>query len=129
MYITAFTTACCCLISTITYKRAKNKVVLKAKGMTKNYKNCKDVCFDGLRTLVEGYIKHANPQTVTDITPQHKIVKNKKGFLVRNSTFQKRFKVVYDKRKPCKMAPLMAASAALSSTFFICVYCLCVWLP
>ncbi len=82
------------------YKTSSDKVVLKAKGIIQNYENHQLVCFDNLRDLVEGYIDHQNPNTANEIiASQRTIVKDKKGFILWNSTLQKRYRVVYDKRQ------------------------------
>lgn len=58
------------------YKTEKDKVVLKAKGITQNYENCEDVCFDSLRDLVDAYIQNPNSDTPLEIrTPQQTEIK------------------------------------------------------
>lgn len=82
------------------YKTSSDKVVLKAKGITQNYENRVQVCFDSLRELVDGYVDHHDPQTADEIiTSQRSIVRDKKGLRLRNATLKKRYRVVYDKRR------------------------------
>lgn len=83
------------------YKTSSDKVVLKAKGITQNYENREEVCFDSLKDLVEGYIDSQNPdEPATEIiTSRRSIVRKKTGFILQNATQQKRYRVVYDKRR------------------------------
>nr|DAC81317.1 TPA_asm: PolB [Larimichthys croaker adintovirus] len=77
--------------------RQKKKVVLRVKGITQTRECCEQVNFDSVRELVEGYLEGSRGGAIE--TPQHNIRRNKKSFLLKNCTFQKKFRVVYDKRR------------------------------
>ncbi|TKS65331.1 hypothetical protein D9C73_028582 [Collichthys lucidus] len=77
--------------------RQKKKVVLRVKGITQTTECCEQVNFDSVRELVEGYLEGSRGGVIE--TPQHNIRRNKKSFLLKNCTFQKKFRVVYDKRR------------------------------
>ncbi|XP_077361782.1 uncharacterized protein LOC144006673 [Festucalex cinctus] len=79
--------------------RNSMKTVMKVKGITQTHDTCKRVNFDSIKNLVEGYIDSSGTQTRTIETPQHTIVRNKKGFHLKNRSFMKTFRVVYDKRR------------------------------
>ncbi|XP_051800711.1 uncharacterized protein LOC127532721 isoform X1 [Acanthochromis polyacanthus] len=76
----------------------KKKMVMRVKGITQTRECCERVNFDSVRELVEGFQTHNSQQRVIN-TPQHNIVRNKSGFVLKNLTFQKKFRVVYDKRR------------------------------
>lgn len=67
------------------------------KGMTQTRECCERVNFDSIRGLVENYLDGMKESVIE--TPQHNIRRDKKGFLLKNSSFQKKFRVVYDKRR------------------------------
>ncbi|XP_057711360.1 uncharacterized protein LOC130928654 [Corythoichthys intestinalis] len=80
--------------------RQTKKTVIKVKGITQTYACSQRVNFDTIKDLVDGYVDHCGvgtPRTIN--TPQHIIVRDKKSFELRNKSFQKTFKVVYDKRR------------------------------
>ncbi|KAF7650192.1 hypothetical protein LDENG_00130140 [Lucifuga dentata] len=76
--------------------RNRKKVVLHVKGITQTQECCERINFDSIRELVEGYLSDSKEGVIE--TPQHNIKHNKKGFQLKNSTFLKKFRVVYDKR-------------------------------
>ncbi len=78
------------------FKTAKNKVVLKAKGVTLHSANAQVVTLESMICLVHGYV--TSRDTTALLTRTETIVRNKKKFTLHNRTFLKRFKVVYDKR-------------------------------
>ncbi|XP_061764740.1 uncharacterized protein LOC133557872 isoform X1 [Nerophis ophidion] len=73
------------------------KTVLRAKGITQTRECCERVNFDSVKDLVEGYLEE--DKTGAIYTPHHQIVRDKRGFLLNNSSFEKKFRVVYDKRR------------------------------
>ena len=79
--------------------RHQKKVVLKVKGITQTQECCERVNFDSVKQLVEGFMQGSQEEQTEIVTPQHNIVRDKKGFTLKNSSFQKRFRVVYDKRR------------------------------
>ncbi|GAA6228947.1 uncharacterized protein LOC109143113 isoform X1 [Lates japonicus] len=72
------------------------KVVMRVKGITQTKECCERVNFDSVRELVEGYLRNSR-EGVIEI-PQHSIRRYKKGFVLKNLSFNKKFRVVYDKR-------------------------------
>ncbi|XP_023194843.1 uncharacterized protein LOC111609654 isoform X1 [Xiphophorus maculatus] len=75
----------------------QKKVVIRVKGITQTYECSERVNFDSIRELVGGYLEGSRHGVIK--TPQHTIKRDKKGFVLRNATFLKRFQVVYDKRR------------------------------
>ncbi|KAF7652088.1 hypothetical protein LDENG_00101940, partial [Lucifuga dentata] len=73
------------------------KVVLHIKGIMQTQECCERINFDSVRELVEGYLGESKEGVIE--TPQHNIKCDKKGFQLKNSTFLKMFRVVYDKRR------------------------------
>ncbi len=78
------------------FKTAKNKVILKAKGVTLHSSNAQVVTLESMVCLVHAYV--TSRDTTTLLTRTETIVRNKKKFTLHNSSVLKRFKVVYDKR-------------------------------
>ncbi len=78
------------------FKTAKNKVVLKAKGVTLHSANAQVVTLESMICLVHAYV--TSRDTTALLTRTETIVRNKKKFTLHNRTVLKRFKVVYDKR-------------------------------
>ncbi|XP_029975791.1 uncharacterized protein LOC115408984 [Salarias fasciatus] len=77
-------------------KNAK-KVVMRVKGITQTRDFSDKVSFDSARELVEGYLRIQRSDSI-DI-PQQNIIRDKRGFLLKNSSFTKKLRIVYDKRK------------------------------
>ncbi|KAG8009277.1 Ferric-chelate reductase 1 [Nibea albiflora] len=77
--------------------KQKKKVVLRVKGITQTKECCEQVNFDTVRELVEGYLEGSRGGVIE--TPHHNIRRDKKTFLLKNCSFQKQFRVVYDKRR------------------------------
>ncbi|GAA6228948.1 uncharacterized protein LOC109143113 isoform X1 [Lates japonicus] len=69
---------------------------MRVKGITQTKECCERVNFDSVRELVEGYLRNSR-EGVIEI-PQHSIRRYKKGFVLKNLSFNKKFRVVYDKR-------------------------------
>lgn len=67
------------------------------KGITQTRECCDRINFDSVRGLVEGYLVGMKEAVLE--TPQHSIRRDKKGFMLKNSSFHKKFRVVYDKRR------------------------------
>ncbi len=78
------------------FKTAKNKVVLKAKGVTLHSANAQVVTLESMACLVHAYVTSRDTSTL--LTRTETIVHNKKKFTLHNRAVLKRFKVVYDKR-------------------------------
>ncbi|XP_034080793.1 uncharacterized protein LOC117551842 isoform X1 [Gymnodraco acuticeps] len=76
----------------------QKKVVMRVKGITQTHECCKRVNFDSLADLVEGYVQNSERGRVIEV-PQHSIVRNKEVFALRNVSFTKKFRVVFDKRR------------------------------
>jgi len=76
----------------------QKKVVMRVKGITQTHECCERVNFDSLTDLVEGYVQNTERGRVLEV-PQHNIVRNKEGFVLRNVSFTKKFRVVFDKRR------------------------------
>lgn len=74
----------------------KNKVTLKAKGVTLHSANAKIVTLESMICLIQGYVTSRDTSHL--LTRTETIVRNKKKFTLRNTAVLKRFKVVYDKR-------------------------------
>ncbi|KAF7646307.1 hypothetical protein LDENG_00190100 [Lucifuga dentata] len=75
--------------------RNRKRVVLCVKGITQTQECCERINFDSVRELVEGYLGELKEGAIE--TPQHTSSTIKKGFQLKNSTFLKKFRVVYDK--------------------------------
>lgn len=70
---------------------------MKAKGITLNCINSEIVNLKSLTELVDERVK--NPDHTGHLVTMHnQIVRDKKGFHLRNKSQLKRFRVVYDKR-------------------------------
>lgn len=80
------------------YMTRKGKVVLKAKGITQTHDVCEKVNFESVKSLVDNYIDNCEGGSTLE-APQHSIVRNKAAFSLQNSSFPKKFRVVYDKRR------------------------------
>ncbi|XP_025766946.1 uncharacterized protein LOC112848118 [Oreochromis niloticus] len=80
------------------YMTKKGKVVLKAKGITQTHDVCERVNFESVKNLVDNYIDNSEGGPTLE-APQHTILRNKAGFALKNSSFPKKFRVVYDKRR------------------------------
>ncbi|XP_049332872.1 uncharacterized protein LOC125801098 isoform X1 [Astyanax mexicanus] len=79
------------------YRTLKGKSVMKVKGITLNYTNAQYVNLKSLTELVDKTFK--NPDCDAEImTSYNQIVKDKRGFHLKNKPQKKRFRVVYDKR-------------------------------
>lgn len=65
--------------------RNQKKVVLRVKGITLTQECCDRVNFDSVRELGEGYPADSKESVIE--TLQHIVRRNKKGFLLKNSTF------------------------------------------
>ncbi len=78
------------------FKTAKNKVVLKAKGVTLHSANAQVVTLESMVCLVQAYV--TSRDTTDLLTRTETIVRNKKKFTLHNRAVLKRFRVVYDKR-------------------------------
>lgn len=80
------------------YRTAKGKVCMKAKGITLNARNSQAIRLDSLIGLVNGYVtSHDNTQYILAHTEN--IVRDKKHLTLHNKSVEKRFKVVYNKRR------------------------------
>ena len=80
------------------YQTKKGKVVLKVKGITQNYENCKKINFDSLTELVENHLN--NPAKEGSIPARYdKITRNMKAFELVNKERVINFSVVFDKRR------------------------------
>ena len=80
------------------YRTAKGKVCMKAKGITLNARNSQAIRLDSLIGLVNGYVtSHDNTQYILAHTEN--IVRDKKHITLHNKSVEKRFKVVYNKRR------------------------------
>ncbi|KAM4525040.1 uncharacterized protein PAE49_001105 [Odontesthes bonariensis] len=80
------------------YQTKKHKkVVMRVKGITQTHECSEKVNFDSIRELVEGYLGDSRDGVIE--TPQRTIRRDKKRFLLKNATFLKKFRVVYDKRR------------------------------
>lgn len=75
----------------------KKKVAMRVKGITQTQECCELINFDSIKDLVEGYLSDSRERVIE--IPQHSISRNKKDFVLKNTSFQKKFKVVYDKRR------------------------------
>lgn len=79
------------------YQTTDGKTVLKVKGITQTFKNAQVVSFDNITDLVTGYLAKENDRCL--LTCHETIKRDKKGFHLKNTTVQKKFRVVYDKRQ------------------------------
>ena len=77
--------------------KKQKKILMRIKGITQMHECNEKVNFDSIRELVEGYLGDSG-ETVIE-TPQRTIRRDKKRFLLKNATFLKKFRVVYDKRR------------------------------
>ena len=75
----------------------EKKVVMKVKGITQTRECSELINFDSTKELVEGYLEGSKERFLE--TPQQTIKRDKNGFLLKNATFKKKFRVVYDKRR------------------------------
>ena len=71
---------------------------MRVKGTTQTHEYCERVNFDSLADLVEGYVQNYGRGRVIE-APRHNILRNKKGFVLRNVSFTKKFRVVFDKSR------------------------------
>lgn len=78
------------------YRTVKGKVCLKAKGITLNAENVKQITLKNLMCLVEKYTTAGEVSQLVAIT--NTIVRDKKKFTLHNRSLKKRFQVVYNKR-------------------------------
>ncbi|XP_049338297.1 uncharacterized protein LOC125803858 isoform X1 [Astyanax mexicanus] len=79
------------------YRTRYGKTVMKVKGITLNYTNAKIVNLSSLIDLVDKSVK--SPDCTDEImTSNNQIVRDKRGFHLKNKSQTKRFRVVYDKR-------------------------------
>lgn len=78
------------------FRTAKNKVTLKAKGVTMHSTNGKVVTLESMICLIQGYVTSRDTSHL--LTRTETIVRNKKKLTLHNRAVLKRFKVVYDKR-------------------------------
>ncbi|CAG5896577.1 unnamed protein product [Menidia menidia] len=77
--------------------RDRKKVVMRVKGITQTHESSQRVNFDSVKELVENYLQGSRGDVLS--APQRTIRRDKKGFQLQNATFQKKFRVVYDKRR------------------------------
>lgn len=77
--------------------RHTRKVVMRAKGISRTIECSDKVNFDSMKGLVEGYLGGEREGVLK--APQHSIKRDKNGFHLRNHSFTKTFRVVYDKRR------------------------------
>ncbi len=76
---------------------AKGKVCMKVKGITLNSLNSEVITLDSLIGLVDHYVRgRDNSRHI--LAHNDTIVRNKKDLTLRNKSFVKKFRVVYDKR-------------------------------
>ncbi len=80
------------------YRTAKGKACMKAKGITLNAKNSQAIRLDTLIGLVTDYVT-SRDDTRYILTRSENIVRNKKQLTLHNKSVDKRFKVVYNKRR------------------------------
>ncbi|KAK2863533.1 hypothetical protein Q5P01_003066 [Channa striata] len=83
------------------YQTRQGKVEMKVKGIKQTFECCKNVNFDSVKSLVENYIVNPGGDESARVltAPQHNIVRDKKTFQLRNTLNNKRFRVVFDKRR------------------------------
>nr|XP_049619738.1 uncharacterized protein LOC125994445 [Syngnathus scovelli]XP_049620140.1 uncharacterized protein LOC125994731 isoform X1 [Syngnathus scovelli] len=85
---------------TYAYKtRGSSQTVMKVKGITQSHESGQSINLDSMLSLVQGYIDTAGATSDVLYAPQHNIVRDKRGFHLRNVSFSKRLRVVYDKRR------------------------------
>ncbi|XP_036002595.1 uncharacterized protein LOC118565752 isoform X1 [Fundulus heteroclitus] len=77
--------------------RHRKQVVMKFKGITQTHQCSERVNFDSVKDLVEGYLQGSTGDVLQ--APQHTIRRNKRSFQLQNAAFQKKVRVVYDKRR------------------------------
>ncbi len=71
--------------------RNQKKVVLHVKGIMQTWECCDLVNFDSVRELVEGYLNDSKDEEEGAIEiPQHNIMRDKRDFSLKNSTFRKK---------------------------------------
>ncbi len=80
------------------YRTAKGKACMKAKGITLNAKNAQAIRLDSLIGLVNSYVR-SNDDTQYILAHTENIVRDKKHLTLHNKSVDKRFKVVYNKRR------------------------------
>ncbi len=76
---------------------AKGKVCMKVKGVTFSALNSAAITTDSMIELVHHYVKGRDDSRYI-LTQNNNIVRNKKQMTLHNRSFEKKFKVVYDKR-------------------------------
>ena len=59
--------------------------MLCVKGITQTHECCERINFDSVKELVEGYVQNHTAEGVIE-TPQHNIVRDKKGFLLKKNS-------------------------------------------
>lgn len=67
------------------------------KGIRQTRECSEWVNFDSMSELVESYLSGMKEMELE--TPQHGIQRDKSRFVLKNRMFQKKFRVVYDKRR------------------------------
>ncbi|XP_035981580.1 uncharacterized protein LOC118556952 [Fundulus heteroclitus] len=77
--------------------RNQKKVVMRCKGITQTQECSERVNFDSVKELVESYLQGSTGGVLE--APQHTIRRDKRNFQLKNTTFQKKFRLVYDKRR------------------------------
>ncbi len=80
------------------YRTAKGKACMKVKGITLNAKNAQAIRLDSLIGLVNSYVR-SNDDTQYILARAENIVRDKKHLTLHNKSVDKRFKVVYNKRR------------------------------
>lgn len=71
--------------------------MLRVKGITQTHQCSERINFDSVKELVDGYLAGSRDEAIE--SPQHSIRRDKKGFWLKNVAFNKKFRVVYDKRR------------------------------
>ena len=77
--------------------RNRKKVVMRVKGITQTQECSERVNFDSVKDLVEGFLQGSTGVVLE--APQRTTRRDKRSFQLKNATFQKKFRVVYDKRR------------------------------
>ncbi len=80
------------------YRTVKGKACMKVKGITLNAKNAQAIRLDSLIGLVNSYVR-SNDDTQYILAHAENIVRDKKHLTLHNKSVDKRFKVVYNKRR------------------------------
>ncbi|KAL1252652.1 hypothetical protein QQF64_017345 [Cirrhinus molitorella] len=94
-YITEF---CSSGPKSYAYRTSKGKVCVKAKGIILNAKNSQAIRLDSMIGLVTDYTL-TRDDTQYILTHSENIVRNKKTLTLHNKSVDKRYKVVYNKRR------------------------------